>query len=178
MRLSNAVFLLLHAIDYSIHPNRYSHLSAALQWGRDNERRARDQYAAQLGSNFSIRESGLHISELGFLGATPDSLLYNSENIIVEIKCPYSACNNNVSAAATNGSFFCTKDENNAIHLCKNHNYYYQVQGQLAIVKVEWCDFVVWTRTDCTVERISFDTNFWNTSCLPILGLFISTSCC
>ena len=40
------------------------------------------------------------------------------------------------------------------IHLKKNHNYYYQVQGQIAVLNMPWCDFVVWTTQDMHIERI------------------------
>ena len=43
---------------------------------------------------------------------------------------------------------FCKNDVNNAVKLKIRHNYYYQIQGQLAILNLEWCDFVVLTSTD------------------------------
>ena len=46
------------------------------------------------------------------------------------------------------------------IELRRNHNYFYQVQGTLAITKRSWCDFIVWTPTAFSVERISFDSKF------------------
>jgi hypothetical protein len=33
----------------------------------------------------------------------------------------------------------------------------------MAIVGVEWCDFIVWTTKNMTVERICFDHIFWST---------------
>ncbi|CAB1323103.1 unnamed protein product [Coregonus sp. 'balchen'] len=41
--------------------------------------------------------------------------------------------------------------------LKKSHKYYYQVQGQLALSGLQWCDFITDTRTDFTVERIFRD---------------------
>ena len=51
------------------------------------------------------------------------------------------------------------------IQLKRNHHYFYQIQGAMAIAEVEWCDFIVWTPNDMTVERISFSK--------PILGLML-----
>lgn len=44
--------------------------------------------------------------------------------------------------------------------LKKSHNYYYQVQGQLATTQLPWCDFVVWTPHGTTIQRIERDVNF------------------
>ena len=63
-------------------------------------------------------------------------------------------------------------DENRKVHLEKRHNYYYQVQGQLALLNLQWCDFVVWTRSGIHVERITFDRDFWSKQCLPQLKSF------
>ena len=38
---------------------------------------------------------------------------------------------------------------------------YYQIQGQLAITKLVWCDFFVWTPAGYTVEHIRADSIFW-----------------
>ena len=63
--------------------------------------------------------------------------------------------------------FYC-EIENGDIKLKRNHQYYYQVQGAMGIVGVEWCDFIIWTTKGMTIERIQFDKLFW-TSCLIYL---------
>ena len=50
--------------------------------------------------------------------------------------------------------------------------YYCQVQGEMAILKVPWCDFVVWTVLDIHIERIYFDRRFWEDQLLPKLHSF------
>ena len=72
---------------------------------------------------------------------------------VLEIKCPYTRRNATVAEACKKAAFFCTSE----IKLKKNNNYYYQVQGQMAILNLSWCDFVVWTRKDMHTERIYFD---------------------
>ncbi|XP_073694043.1 uncharacterized protein [Garra rufa] len=46
--------------------------------------------------------------------------------------------------------------------LKKNHKYYYQVQGQLALSGLQWCDFITDTHTDFTVERVFRDEEIIN----------------
>ena len=48
------------------------------------------------------------------------------------------------------------------IQLKTTHNYYCQVQGVMAITKVDWCDFIVWTNKSMNVQRIEFDPVFWD----------------
>lgn len=45
-------------------------------------------------------------------------------------------------------------------HASHSHKYYWQVQGQLAITGLTWCDFVTDTRSTLTVERIWRDDSF------------------
>lgn len=40
--------------------------------------------------------------------------------------------------------------------------FYYQVQGQMALAGVLWCDFMIYTFKNYTIERIRFDSDFWN----------------
>ncbi len=46
--------------------------------------------------------------------------------------------------------------------LKRNHDYYYQVIGQLGITKASYCDFIVWTLSDIHVERIYLDACLWD----------------
>ncbi|KAL3999319.1 thyroid hormone receptor alpha [Sarotherodon galilaeus] len=46
--------------------------------------------------------------------------------------------------------------------LKKSHAYYWQVQGQLLISGMQWCDFVVWAQEDYLVQRIYMDTDVHN----------------
>ena len=148
--------------------------SGAIQWGKENEKKARDQYSCQLKEGLVVTDSGFHLE--GFLGASPDGIIYDTVSDstigIIEIKCPYSIRDITVTEASTKSSFYCCIDENNEIHLKKRHNYYFQVQGQLAILKREWCDFIVWTPKGLFVERICFDNDFWYHHCLPSLKSF------
>lgn len=66
---------------------------------------------------------------------------------------------------ATKTKSFCLELTNSGLRLKIKHPYYAQLQGGMAIRKLQWCDFVVYTYTsgaeDIHVERIYFDPNFW-----------------
>ena len=61
---------------------------------------------------------------------------------------------------------------NGELKLKTNHHYYYQIQGQMAVCKRPWCDFVVWTMKDISIQRIEYDYIFWETSMLPHINSF------
>lgn len=59
----------------------------------------------------------------------------------LEIKCPFTA---RVVQACQTVQGFCPEIVDGKPTLKKNRNYYYQVQGAMAIVSVKWCDFLIW----------------------------------
>ncbi|XP_033739376.1 uncharacterized protein LOC117326767 isoform X1 [Pecten maximus] len=120
-------------------------------------------------NGITVNLCGLRVDiENNFLAASPDGI--TSQGDIVEIKCPYKGRNNAISV---NNNFpFLGKDENGDMHLKQNHNYFYQIQGQLNICKKQRCFFVVYTFKDIFVEEIYVDNYFWSGSMLPKLELF------
>ena len=48
------------------------------------------------------------------------------------------------------------KTTEGGIKLARSHNYYFQVQGQLAITDAQWRDFCVYTPIESHVERIVY----------------------
>ena len=53
-----------------------------------------------------------------------------------------------------------------------NHDYYFQIQGQMAVTGIHICDFVVWTPTNFITITVGFDETFWTTKCFPFLTNF------
>jgi hypothetical protein len=54
-------------------------------------------------------------------------------------------------------------DSTQKYELKKKHNYFYQVQGQLAITGRDYCDFILLTNDgDLFIQRIDRDRAFWN----------------
>ena len=122
--------------------------------------------------NIELQEKGLIINpRYPFLGASIDGKVICDVcgNGIVEVKCPYGSedqtkhpwRNMSPEECAQYPNFFCEL-KNHAMSLKKDHNYMYQVQGQMAICQVKWVDFVVWTKKGLNFERIDFDDLFWS----------------
>ena len=45
--------------------------------------------------------------------------------------------------------------------LKRTHDYYYQIIGQIALSKAQFCDFIVWTNLEIHIERIFPDGRLW-----------------
>ena len=60
----------------------------------------------------------------------------------LEIKCPYSIAN--AIPSLQNLSFL--TQSNGQVTLKQNYKYFAQVQGQMAITKRKWCQFLVYTK--------------------------------
>ena len=56
--------------------------------------------------------------------------------------------------------------------LSRAHEYYDQVQGQLAVCEVEYCDFICWTPCGIHYERIVADTQYFFSNVKPSLDTF------
>ncbi|WAQ94131.1 YNG2-like protein [Mya arenaria] len=56
--------------------------------------------------------------------------------------------------------------------LSNSHQYYYQVQTQLGVCKLERAFFVVWTLQDLHIEEVLFDDKFWGEICAKSLHIF------
>ena len=60
---------------------------------------------------------------------------------VVEVKCPFS-CRDKSFDEAVKDREFCLEED--TFLLKQNHPYYFQVQLQMKLCKVKFCDFVVW----------------------------------
>ena len=177
--------------DYQPHPQsllcyklfeKKTFWSEAVEWGKTHKDIALEQYKEQqnaAGHNgLFYTKSGFVISEeYPFLGASPDAVVYDSSCTesfgLAEIKCAFF--NRNVSPSeACSSSGFCstletTSDGESCIKLRKDHMYFLQVQGQMAITKRPWYNFVIYTEKGLSIERIDFDSTFWEKELLPKL---------
>ena len=95
-------------------------------------------------------------------GASPDFLVSDISEVtklgICEVKCPYSKRDMTIKKACQDKTFF-----------------YYQMQGCMAMLHPNWCDFVVFTHKDLYVERIKFESELWDKQMLPELNSFYFT---
>ena len=111
-----------------------------------------------------------------WLGASPDFLIHDEyEDMspfgLGEVKCPFSKKDQTMKESCKDPNFFLA-DIDGKIGLKKNHNYYYQVQGAMATLNLQWCDFVVFTNKDLHVQRIYFDNVLWENVMVPELTTF------
>ena len=163
-----------------ITPRNFSNPST--EWGKQHEEVALKLYCEEQHrcghTDLFYSKSGFVISSSHpFLGASPDAVVFDplSEKQfgLAEVKCPYS-CRNITTIEAAEESTFCSSlIEDSAgkqnLQLKRTHPYYSQVQGQMAITERSWCDFIIYTEKNISIERIPFDEAFWLTQLLPKL---------
>ena len=160
--------------------------SLAVDWGVKQEASAIEQYITHqraLGhADLTVAPCGFFISQSHpYLGASPDGAVYDPTNVdkpfgFLEVKCPYTHRNDTPEEASKTPGF-CSSLDNSGdgmpkLSLRKNHIYYAQVQGQMAIGCRQWCDFVVFTTKGISVQRIAFDNKYWTNDLLPSLTAF------
>ena len=132
--------------------------AAALEWGKTHEPQARKECTSAVQSKhtlFKVEMTGLHINpQYPHLGASPDGLISCAccGDGLLEIKWPYSKRNEDPEVIAD--SSFYLKPTEDGLKLFESHDYYHQVQGQMAICKRSYCDFVCWTPHGMHTERI------------------------
>ena len=153
-------------------------LPPQIRWGQENEQKAIKCYIEDrlaVSEEMTVTPSGLHLmSNKSYLGASSDGIVLctNVETLCrgcVEVKCPYSIekC---VTVELTpteiadkyGSKFYMELGSDGSLHLRRSHHYYAQVQGEIAILGVEWCDFVVYSNNTVIIERILPDIEYWN----------------
>lgn len=167
-----------------LQPKQYS--SAATQWGVDHEAPAIQQYIHHQHTHghpdLTVAPCGFYVCKTHpYLGASPDGAVYDPSQQtapfgFLEIKCPYVHRNVTPEDACSDSRFCCAIEVdargNQRPVLRRNHTYYAQVQGQMAVGDREWCDFVVYTTKGISAQRIEFDKHYWEQELLPKLTEF------
>ena len=54
------------------------------------------------------------------------------------------------------------RSENGELHLKRNHSYFTQCQGQMAITERKWCHFFLYSLAGYCLLEIAFDEIWWN----------------
>lgn len=151
-----------------------------IRWGLENEDTARESYLMamqDLHADLNVAASGLIINpELPWIGASPDGVVTCSchEPGMLEIKCPFSAKDRTLRECAKDSRFCLTVTEEGVMSLKLDHSYMYQVQAQMRVAEVTYCDFVVWTPQEHFIQRILFDGTFFDNGYLKVVD-FIRT---
>lgn len=92
-----------------------------------------------------------------WIAASPDRRVYSPGRQpsfgLLEIKCPQNDKLHEVT---------CLELHDGSLQLKRTHNYYYQIQCQLAVTGLTWCDFIVHLNNGLHhIETISFDEHVW-----------------
>ena len=164
--LSHPSISLLKAVCY---PKSYTFKTPAIEWGLQNESVAIDKYRHHVSdhNSVSVDPCGLVIHpQYCYSAASPDSLVSCAccGTGIVEVKCPYKhRCSTVAEYVYSKDS--CFETETGDINLRACHAHYYQVQNQMQVRDVQFCDFVVCTFKDdipsIFVKRVWRDDSFW-----------------
>ena len=156
---------------------------ASIKHGKRNESTARALYAYDMqkkNRNFTVYETGLVVNpSLPFLGASPDGKVFDPTEVepfgLLEIKAPFTWRNNSFLEACQDNNFMChVVDGQPRLKVNHKSGYYAQIQGQLALSGLPWCDFVVFLTgsRNINVQRIYFDALYWEQTLLPRLLSF------
>ena len=154
-----------------------------IRWGQDNEAAAHTAYIAYQHRSgkqeLKVTDSGLVLMKNGYLGCSPDGIVWDpaacdgQQKGLLELKCPYSVKDSEVvSACGQVKNFPCHLLPNGTLELKKEHPYYFQIQGGMALTDTSWCDFVMWSPQWISLQRIPFDHELWEGLMLPKLSDF------
>jgi len=94
-----------------------------------------------------------------------------NDNIVVELKCPYSGKDKSVKDLVASG-YKHVEETDGKFSLKNTSPYYCQVQGEMAIKKMSLCHVVVWTPITTEIMKVTFDKEFWSYDLLPKLVHF------
>ena len=79
------------------------------------------------------------------------------------MKCPSTKRNQTIISARDNkNKKFCLELGNGAPKLKRQHPYFHQSQGIVAITEINKLDFVVYTLKDMHIQTILFEQGKWN----------------
>ena len=133
----------------------------AMQYGIDNEEKARKEYVDLY--HFEVIPTGLWLRPSGNLGASPDGLVKEDKNDlgptgVLEIKCPYSMRD---------------KSQQDLVEFAERQHtqHFDQVQGQMAATGMDWADLVYWSPKGFWRRRIKLNYG-WISQVQPILERF------
>ena len=101
-----------------------------------------------------------------YLAATPDAL-YGSDSV-VEVKCPFAARDRQITPESVPYLTYVGND----LMLKQNHDYFYQVQGQMFCSSRSVCYFCVYTFVDFRIIPIHKDDTFIDFSVMHRLQHF------
>ena len=157
-----------------------------MKYRRDNESVALQEYCNYTGN--TVKPTGLWICrDAPQLACSPDGIVQEKTQTgyaqgLVEIKCPFVLKDGEVRKfkshlTVAQQKAFCLEEGVKGFYLKTNHSYYTQVQMQMGVMGLGWCDFMVWCQKDFVVIRVAFDQDLWATMRQQLVE-FHSTKLC
>ena len=150
--------------------------TAVIRYDKDHESTAVKSYVDyqnKHGKAVKVNKCGLSVHpSTPWLAGSPDGIVFDATEECnnrgcLEVKYPQTCEKVPLAVACKDVSGFCLVLNNCEMFLPKHHAYYYQVQTQMYVTELQWCDFVVWSPVpDIFVEWISYDAEFMNTALL------------
>ena len=127
--------------------------SKYLRHGNTYESVAIDEYGKITGN--IVTNCGIFVNpQHPYLGSSPDGIV--NEKLLVEVKCPLTGWEKSINPQ----NIPYLEEKNGSITLSKNHDYYYQIQGQLYCSNRDVCDFIVYTKKELKIFKIEKDEPF------------------
>lgn len=180
------------------YPRIYSTTSSSIkpcQHGRSMEAEARKEYIilqSSRGYNVKVEERGLVVDQnQSWLGASVDGMVevlppHAKDMGLLEIKCPYinaeqvntAVPSNLIQLIIARNNFYLTLEDVNKIVINTKHYYYSQIQAQLGILQLKWCDLMVYYKVpgtdicDSCICRVQFNSQLFENCMLPKLQEF------
>lgn len=177
-------------------PEKQIFQTEATEYGKRNETNAVAklvQIRSEEHSNYRITQCGFVINnQFPHCGVSPDGVIECDccSKGVVEAKCPFNLRDMKLKTYLKKRTCpleVVEEDHDFVYELKKKHEYYYQVQLQIFLCDVQYCDFIVWSAKESAVVRVMKDQEFWdnnypktvlffNKVLLPeLLGTFYST---
>ena len=113
--------------------------------------------------NLEVLSIGLCVDpDRPWYGASPDASVNCSccGYGVIEVKCPYTLRDCSLKEKISSGTFYIELTTEGTYKLRTDHQYYYQVQLEIHVTRVRYCDFMVWTPSEYIVLRIEADESF------------------
>ena len=124
--------------------------TAAMRYDIRHEQCAIDSYKNFYklnGTEITVEPCGLFVdSSEPWLEASPDGIVFEGfQKGCLEVKCPFLCKQKSIADVRRENTSFCIEDKDGKLSLSNSHAYYYQIQMQMHVAKLPWCDFVVWS---------------------------------
>lgn len=143
----------------------------AIRWGRNNESTACKVFEEIEG--VKVQPCGIYLHTSGVLGASPDGRV--SDEMIIEIKCPFSARNEKITDLLRSPFYFvkCVSPGVYELNISNQlgYKYFHQVQANLHLTGARTCTFIVWSPQETLTFTINRD-EVWSQYIPQILDFY------